>query len=68
MKSTVSVLSFIRPKGNSMFKIHGINGIKLLNRLRLQFSHLNECKFRHNLRTTIDLMSSCGLEPEITLH
>ena len=62
------ILSFIRPKENSIFKIHDINGIKLLNRLRLHFSHLNEHKFRHNFIATIDPMCSCGLEPETTLH
>ena len=62
------ILSFIRPKENSIFKIHDINGIKLLNRLRLHFSHLNEHKFRRNFRATIDPMCSCGLETETTLH
>ena len=72
IKSTVQFktksLSFIRPKEKSIFKIHDINGIKLLNRLRLHFSHLNEHNFRQNFRTTIDPMYSCGLEPETTLH
>ena len=72
IKSTVQfktkILSFIKPKENSIFKIHDINGIKLLNRLRLHFSHLNEHKFRHNFSSTTDLMCSCGLEPETTLH
>ena len=36
------ILSFIRPKENSIFKIHDINSKKLLNRLRLHFNHLNE--------------------------
>ena len=71
-KSTVQfktkILSFIRPKENSIFKIHDINGIKLLNRLRLHFSHLNEHKFRHYFRGTIDPMCICGLEPKTTLH
>ena len=49
-------------------KIHDTNAIKLLNRLRLSFSHLNELKFWHNFRPTIDPMCSCGLEPEETLH
>ena len=62
------ILSFIRPKENLIFKIHDINGIKLLNRLRLHFSHLNEHKFQHNFRATIDPMCRCGLEPETTLH
>ena len=72
IKSTVQfktkILSFIRPKENSIFKIHDINGIKLLNRLRLHFSDLNEHKFRHNFRATLDPMCSCGIEPETTLH
>ena len=72
IKSTVQfktkILSFIRPKENSIFKIHDINGIKLLNRLRLHFSHLNEHNFWQNFRATIDPMCSCGLEPETTLH
>ena len=39
------ILSFIRPKENSIFKIHDINVIKLLKCLRLHFSHFNEHKF-----------------------
>ena len=72
IKSTVQfktkILSFIRPKENSIFKIHDINGIKLLNRPRLDFSHLNEHKFRNNFRDAIDPTCSCGLEPERTLR
>ena len=45
-----------------------MKGIKPLNRLRLHFTHLNEHKFRHNFRATIDPMCCCGLEPETTLH
>ena len=72
IKSTVQfktkILSFIRRKENSIFKVHDPDGIKLLNRLRLHFSHLNKHKFRHNFRATIDPMCSCGDEPETTLH
>ena len=64
----MEILSFIRPQENSIFKIHGINGIKLLNHLRLYFRHLNEHKFQHNFRATIDPMCSSGLEPETTPH
>ena len=60
--------SFIRPKENSTFKIHDINGIKVLNRLGIHSSHLNELKFRHNFRAIIDPMCSYGLEPETTLY
>ena len=64
----MKILSFIRPPKNSIFKIQDINGIKLLNRLRLHFSHFNDHKFRHNFRAAIDPMCSCGLELETTLH
>ena len=59
---------FNRLKENSIFKIHDINGIELLNRLRLHFSHLNEHKFRQHFRATIDPTCSCAIEPETTLH
>ena len=65
---TTKILHFIRLKENSIFKIHDISGIELLNRLRLHFSHLNEHKFRQHFRATIDPTCSCGLEPETTLH
>ena len=67
-KLKVTILNLIRPKGNSVFDIHDTNGIKLLTRLRLKFSHLNEHKFRHNFNHMVDSMCTCGLEPEATLH
>ena len=63
-----SILNFVRPTENSVFQVHDINGVKLLTRLRLDFSHLNEHKFRHNFNDTINPMCSCGKEPETTLH
>ena len=54
------------PKEISIFKIH-TNSIKIMNGLILNFSHLNEHKFRHNFRATIDHMCSYGLEQETTL-
>ena len=45
-------LEFIRPIGNSTCRIHNPIGIKLLNRLRVGFSHLREHKFRHNFADT----------------
>ena len=67
-KFKVTILNFTRPKGNSVFDIHDTTGNKLLSRLRLNFSHLNEHKFRHNFNDTVDSMCTCGREPEITLH
>ena len=61
-----SILDFVRPRENSVFEVHHINGVKLLTRLRLDFSHLDEHKSRHNFNI-INPMCSCGKEPETTL-
>ena len=50
------MLNFIRPKGNSVFDMDDTNEIKLLIRLRLNFSHLNEHKFWHNFNSIVDPM------------
>ena len=63
-----ALLSFIKISENSVFAIHDNNGIKLLTRLRLNFSHLKEHKFRHNFLDTINPMCSCASEPETTAH
>ena len=62
----LSILNFVRSKENFVLAVHDINGLKLLTRLRLNFSHLNEHKFRHNFNDTINSM--CVKEPEATLH
>ena len=59
---------FYQTKENSVFAIHGTKGLKLLTRLSLNFSYLNEHKCRHGLRDTIDPLCKCGRETEITLH
>ena len=48
--------------------MHHISGLKLLTRLRLNFNHLNEHKFRHNFKDTINPMHSCDFVPETTDH
>ena len=48
------ILSFIRPKVNSVFAIHDTKALKLLIRRRLKVTHLNEHKFRHSFRDTGD--------------
>ena len=42
--------------------------MKLLSILRLDFSHLNEYKFQHNFNHIVNPISSCGKEPETTVH
>ena len=55
-------------KENLLFCIYDPLGVKLLTRLRLQFSHLNEHKFRHGFSDTINPMCACGTEIETTEH
>ena len=50
-------------KGNSHFSDYHSLGVKLQTRLRLQFSHQREHKFRHGFVDTISLM--CGWNAEI---
>ena len=56
-------LASSRPPKITFFAIHDNNGIKLLTHLRLNFSHLNKYKFRHNFLDTTNPMHSCGSEP-----
>ena len=63
-----SILNFVRPRESSVFEVYDIKGVKLLTRLRLNFSHLNEHKFRHNFNDIINPMCSCSKEPETTLN
>ena len=62
------LLSFIRPVQSSIYNIFDQIGIKLLTRLRLEFSHLNEHRFRHNFENRLNPLCSCSLETEDTLH
>ena len=62
------IFSFIRHKDKSVFAIHDTKGLKLLTILSLNFSHLNENKFRHGFKLTVDPLCKCGLETETTFH
>ena len=59
---------FFNLKQKSLFAIHDPAGVKLLSRLRLKFSHLNEHKFRHNFKDALSSMCGCGSETETTDH
>ena len=61
-------MKVIRTKENSVLGVSDIYGIKLLTCLRLNFSHLNEHKFRNNFNDTINLMYNCGAATETTIH
>ena len=62
------LLSFIRPIQSNIFNIFDPIGIILLTRLRLDLSHLNEHRFRHNFQDCLNPLCSCSLEIENTLH
>ena len=62
------LLSFIRPEANNIFNVHNAKGIKLLTRLRVGFSHLNENKFRHNFEDSINTLRSCENFVEPATH
>ena len=63
------LLQFIRPSGSQVNNIHDSNGLKYLTRLRLEFSHLREHKFRHNFQDILNPLCSCNLlESESVNH
>ena len=51
-----------------IFSIYDPLVVTLLTRLRVQFIHLNEHKFRHGFGNTINAMCACGSEVETTEH
>ena len=59
---------FIKIKSSSIFSVHDVYGVKLLSRLRLDFSHLNEHKVRHGFKDGTNCMCDCGSATETTLH
>ena len=62
------LLKEIRPQPSPLYNIHNPSGIKLLTRLRLGLSHLNEYKFNHNFDDCVNPFCTCSLEPESTSH
>ena len=51
-----------------MYIIFDPIGLKFLTRLRLDFSHLNEHRFRHNFQDCLNPLCSCSLQTEDTTH
>ena len=62
------LLSFIRPSQSNVYNIFDPSCLKLLTRLHLGFSHLNEHKFRHNFQDCLKPLCLCSLEIENTSH
>ena len=62
------LLTFIRTLENDTYAIYDPLRVRLLNRLRLGFSHLREHKFRHNFADSLNPLRSCSLETEDAEH
>ena len=61
------LLSKIRPTENNVYNIYDIEGIGILTTLRLQFSDLNEHRFRHRFNVASPLCN-CGTANEDNQH
>ena len=61
------LLKIIRPEGNSVYNISDIESVRLLTKLRLRFSVLNEHKFRHNF-DSLTPFCACGNDMEDNEH
>ena len=53
-----------RPIPKPIYDVHNPVGLKLLTRLRLGLSHLNQHKFNHNFPDYLNPLCSCSLEVE----
>ena len=62
------MLNLIRPKCNDTYRIYNPTGLKLLTRLRLGLSHLNDHKFNHNFKDCINPLCLCSLSVENNVH
>ena len=58
----------IKSNERSLFFIYDPQCRKLISRIRLNFNHLDEQKFRHNFKKCVTHMCACGLETESTQH
>ena len=63
-----NILTFIRPKPNSLSNCCNLKGIRLITRLRLELSHLREHKFKYNFQNCLNPLCSCGSSIESTSH
>ena len=66
--SRKKLLSFLKHTENNASSIKVPLRIKLFNRLRADFSHLNEHKFRWNFSDTLNPLCSCSLETKSMAH
>ena len=56
------------PTAKPVYNIHNPIGLKLLTKLRLGLSHLNEHKFKHDFQDCINPLCTCSSEIESLSH
>ena len=57
-----------RQTAKPTYNIHNPTGLKFLTRLKLELSHLNEHKFKHNFHDCVKPLCLCSLEIESLSH
>ena len=57
-----------RPTPKPVYNINDHNGLRLLTRLRLGLSHLNEHKFNYNFKDCVNPLCPCSLQVESVSH
>ena len=57
-----------RPIPKPIYNVYNPLGLKLLTRLRLDLSHLNQHKFNHNFQHCLNRLRSCSLQFESVSH
>ena len=62
------LLKDIRSDPHSFYNICNPNSLKLLARLRLGLSHLNEHRYNHNFENCINPLCTCSWAIEATSH
>ena len=63
-----ALLKIGRPDQYSIYRIHNPVRLKLLTRLRLGLTHLNEHRFNHNFQNCTNPLYSCSLAIESTTN
>ena len=63
-----ALLKIGQPTPKPVYNILDPNGLKLLTRLRLGLSHLNEHKFNHNFKECVNPLCFCSLQVESVSH
>ena len=64
----VNLIKIIRPISNPIFGIFNPLRLKLITRLRLSLSNLDEHRFNHNFNNCINPLCTCSLDIESTVH